>query len=293
MIKSMTGFGRGDYADNGYQFNVEIKTINHRYTDFFIRMPRHISYLEEKIKKHIQKYISRGRIELYVTLDYIDKSDVEVDINLPLAKGYYKALEKLSKELSIDNNITVMDIAKFQDVIKTTKTEEDEDALFQTLIAALDKAMENLFNMRKTEGQKLYDDMYGRINSILSLLQDIEKYAPLVVEEYRLKLLGRIKDLEKDNIILDQNRIITEVAIFADRSNINEEITRLNSHISQFLDTIKSEEPVGRKLDFLIQEMNREVNTIGSKANYVDITKIVVEIKSELEKIREQIQNIE
>lgn len=293
MIKSMTGFGRGESTDGMYNFSVEIKTVNHRYNDIIIKMPKHISYLEEKVKKYIRQKIIRGRIEVYINLEYIDETAMDVNINIPLAKTYKSALEKLMEELNIEDDIKLSHLMALPEVVKAERKDLDEDIIWNCLSKALEMALDSVINMRCEEGIALRKDMETQIQKMDAMIGEIEKKAPLVVEEYRDRLRERIKELIGENYELDENRLNYEVAIFADKSDINEEIVRFKSHIKQFLLSLDAKEPIGRKLDFIVQEMNREINTIGSKANDITITNYVVDIKGELEKTREQIQNVE
>ena len=293
MIKSMTGFGRGENTDGIYNFSVEIKTINHRYNDIIIKMPRHIGYLEEKIKSVVKSKINRGRVDIYINLEHMDDSQVDVKINIPLAKAYKSGLDTLLNELKLMEEIKLSHILGFSDIIEVDKKQLDEDAAWDCLHKALELALDDIMDMRIKEGLVLKEDMETQIIKIDEMISGIEKRAPLVVLEYREKLNQRIRELLSSDCTIDKERLNQEVALFADKSNINEEIVRLRSHIKQFIRNFEEDEPVGRKLDFLIQEMNRETNTIGSKANDLDICNYVVEIKSQLEKIKEQIQNIE
>lgn len=293
MIKSMTGFGRGEFSNGTYAFNIEIKTVNHRYNDIIVRMPKHLNYLEEKIKRLIKKNISRGRVEIYVNMEYVTESPVEVHVDTSLAKSYKAALENLLSELGIEDKIGLKDVLTLEDIVKTERKEIDEDIIWECLSKALSIALENVMNMRKEEGSVLKEDIQCQLEKIESMLSKIEERAPFIVEEYRDKLRERIRKLLDEEQGLDEERLNYEVVLFADKSDINEEIVRFKSHIRQFYKSMESKEPIGRKLDFLVQEMNREINTIGSKANDLIITNCVVDIKSELEKVREQIQNIE
>lgn len=293
MIKSMTGFGRGEYSDDTYTFNVEIKTVNHRYNDVIIRMPKQLTYLEENIKRYIKRDISRGRVEVYISMEYETESPVEVNVDISLARSYRSALENLLTELGIEHKIGLEDILTLEDIVRTERKEIDEDLVWNCLSKALDIALENVMNMRKEEGSVLKEDIQCQLEKIESMLSKIEERAPFIVEEYRDKLRERIRELLDEEQGLDEERLNYEVVLFADKSDINEEIVRFKSHIRQFYKSMESKEPIGRKLDFLVQEMNREINTIGSKANDLIITNCVVDIKSELEKVREQIQNIE
>ncbi len=294
LIKSMTGFGRGDMNDGLRNFTVEIKSVNHRYNDTLVKMPKHIGYLEENIKKKIRSVISRGRVEVYINLEYVGDGDIEVNVDLHLAKSYKNAIDLLCKEVGLNNDVSVELFAKFPDIIKTKKKEEDEDEIWLCLGKAVDGALSNLISMRAEEGQELLSNIKSKLQNISEIIKQIENRAPLVVLEYKEKICTRIKDLLDDKFEIDESKLANEVAFYADKSSIDEEIVRLYSHISQFFDTLDSDEDsVGRKLDFLVQEMNREVNTIGSKVGDIVVTNLVVELKSEMEKIREQIQNIE
>ncbi|WP_077367333.1 YicC/YloC family endoribonuclease [Anaerosalibacter sp. Marseille-P3206] len=293
MIKSMTGFGRGEYSDGVHTFTVEIKTLNHRYNDIIIKLPKYISYVEENTKKLIKEYINRGRVEVYIALEYIDDGNTEVKVNTSLAKSYKIAFESIVNELELDEKITLEHLIKMPDIIKADRTEDDENEIWLCLQTALNEALNNVVEMRIREGEELVKDIRHRTVKIKELIDIIKERAPLVVEEYRIKLKERVEELLLEEYKLDDCKLENEVVFYADRSNITEEIVRFNSHIKQLNDCLDSEESVGRKLDFLIQELNREVNTIGSKSSDIEIGNTVVEIKSELEKIREQIQNIE
>lgn len=293
MIRSMTGFGRGEYCDKVYSFSVEIKTVNHRYNDIFIKMPKHINFLEDKIKKVIKNRISRGRVEVYINLEYLGESKVEILTDLPLAKSYYKALENLKKELNIKDEISLGHILDKDDIIKIENKELDEEETWFCLKKALEIALIETVDMRTQEGKELSKDIKSSLVIVENKTKKIEERTPKVVEEYREKLEERTRELLSEEYNLDEDKLANEIVFFADRSDINEEVIRLYSHINQFYESLEEEVPVGRKLDFLIQEMNREINTIGSKANDIEISRNVVEVKSELEKIREQIQNVE
>ncbi len=293
MIRSMTGFGRGESSDKVRKFTVEIKSLNHRYVDIIIRMPKHLNYLEENIKKIIKSKVNRGRIEIYISLDNIEETNLKVKANLSLAKCYKDALESLANELEISNYITLDMLSKFPEVLIVEKKEEDEDEIWNCLEKAFQEALDKMIDMRVLEGKELADDIRERGLKVNNILDFIEKRSPVIVNEYKDKLWNRIDEFLGGKHEIDEGILANEVAVFADKSNINEEIVRLYSHIRQLTNTLDCNESVGRKLDFLAQEMNREANTIGSKVGDIEITNRVVEIKSELEKIREQIQNIE
>ena len=293
MAISMTGFGRGEYKDDNYQFLVECKTINHKYADINIRLPRKLSFLEDKARILVKDYIKRGRVDLYIKLDLLGSEDVNLKFDEELATQYVSILKQIKDKFDLVDDISVMNIAKFPDVIKTEEKEDDEDTLWSMLKVALENALLKLKEMRSEEGKKLAEDIQNRCDLLKNYIEDIEKYSYNVVIDYKEKLKNRISDMLEDPSIIDESRLAQEVAIYADKSSITEEIVRFKSHIEQLKNTVVKNESIGRKIDFLIQEMNRETNTIGSKSSDLNITNLVVEVKSELEKIREQIQNIE
>ncbi len=293
MIKSMTGYGKGEYENELYRFTVEIKSVNHRYNDISVKMPRHISYLEDSVKKAIKEKISRGKVDVYINLEYVNESAIDVKVDIPLALSYKNALEELRAELNIEDSIRLNNILGMNEVVKTERKNIDENLVADCLMKSLAKAIEYITEMRGKEGEELKKDMLIKLDNIESFLEVIEERSPSVAVEYRDKLRDRIDELLDNSISIDEERLSSEVVIFADKSSIDEEIVRLKSHIKQFISILEEEDSVGRKLDFLIQEFNREINTIGSKANDIIISKNVVELKAELEKIREQVQNIE
>ena len=293
MAVSMTGFGRGEYKDDNYYFLVELKTINHKYADINIRLPRKISFLEDKARNLIKDHIKRGRVDLYIKLDLLGSEDVNLKFDETLASQYVNILTQIKDKFDVIDDISVMNIAKFADVIKTEEKEEDENLLWSMFKIALEESLKNLKEMRNEEGKKLAEDVIMRCNLLKNYIDEIEKYSYNVVIDYKEKLNNRISEILEDSSLIDENRLAQEVAIYADKSSITEEIVRFNSHIEQLKNTVIKNDSIGRKIDFLIQEMNRETNTIGSKSSNLNITNLVVEIKSELEKIGEQIQNIE
>lgn len=292
MPRSMTGFGRGRWCCDGKEFLVEIKTVNHRYTDIGIKLTRQISFLEEKVREYINQNVSRGKVDVFVTYEDKGEKAKNVFIDEALAGTYVSALEALREKFNLEDDITVGLVSRLPDVFKVEKQEDDEEEIWQVLSRALGEAVQSLLKMREKEGLELKKDLVQRADYILELLKEVSGRAPEVVKEYKQKLENRIKELLDQNVV-DENRLVMEVAIFADRCSIDEETVRLASHIEQMRASLDSANPVGRKLDFLVQEMNREANTIGSKANDLTITRNIVDIKSEIEKIREQIQNIE
>lgn len=291
MIKSMTGYGKASLSKDLREYQIEIKSLNHRYLDISIRMPRVLSYLEEDIKKEISKKVKRGKIDVYINFENNSTEGKEIKINTEIAKMYIKELRNLAQEENLQDNIEVTEISKFPDVLSVKSTQEDE-TIKQEVIELTRIATDKLVEMRKNEGNKMAEDLLSRIKAINEKVKQISTISTGLIEEYVVKLEGRIKEILKNHEI-DENRLAQEVVIYADKCSIEEEVTRLNSHILQFEHFLNSEEAIGKKLDFMVQEMNRETNTIGSKANNLEITKGVIDIKTELENIREQIQNIE
>ncbi len=292
MIKSMTGFGRSTYENEGREYIIEIKSVNNRFTDINIKMPRNLNYLEEKIRKQILSNISRGKVEVSIQLNNNSDLGKKINLNTDIAKKYIEELKKLSEETNIIDNINIMDVAKFPDVLNIRIDEEAEEVIEKELFTALDSAINSFLDMRQKEGSKIKVDLENRIEVIKQKIEQISSISAGLVDEYIVKLETRIKELLKTDVV-DQTRLAQEVVIYSDKCSVEEEITRLKSHISQFLNLLNENIAIGKKLDFLIQEMNRETNTIGSKANNLEITNFVVDIKTELENIREQIQNIE
>lgn len=292
MIKSMTGFGRSTYENEGREYIIEIKSVNNRFTDINIKMPRNLNYLEEKIRKQILSNISRGKVEVSIQLNNNSDLGKKINLNTDIANRYIEELKKLTEETNIIDNINIMDIAKFPDVLNIKIDEEAEEIIEKELFIALDSAINSFLDMRQKEGSKIKVDLENRIEVIKQKIEQISSISAGLVDEYVVKLETRIKELLKTDVV-DQTRLAQEVVIYSDKCSVEEEITRLKSHISQFLNLLNENIAIGKKLDFLIQEMNRETNTIGSKANNLEITNFVVDIKTELENIREQIQNIE
>lgn len=293
MAKSMTGYGLGEASNDEYKLKAEIKTVNHRYNEIYIRLPRNLNYLEDSLKKLIKKYIHRGKVDVYIDFEYVDQAAVDVNVDIPLARSYKNALETLINELNLDDRVSLKDITYVSDLIKMDKKEMDRDALWIFFKETFEIALNDLDMMKLNEGEALKKDILRKLEAVGTLVEAIWERAPFVVLEYRDKLHERISNLIDESMVLDEEKLNQEVAYFADKSSIDEEITRLNSHLEQFYAILEEEGPIGRKIDFLIQELNREINTIGSKANDIIISKNVVEVKAELEKIREQIQNIE
>ncbi|MFZ7121145.1 MAG: YicC/YloC family endoribonuclease [Eubacteriaceae bacterium] len=292
-MRSMTGFGRGEYRDDNYEIIVEMKSINHRYKDFFIRLPRQISMIEENIRKFVSEEIIRGRIEINVKMDRFKIKEKSLDLNYNLAEDYVKCLTNIKEYFpSLAGDVSLSLVSRFPDVIITQEEDIDFNLIWEKIKPALKEAIDNILISRKNEGLNLKKDFIKRLNYLNDYLNIIIDQAPKVTEDYKKKLEDRIKEFT-NSIEVDENRLLTEVAYYSDRVNITEEITRLQSHLDRFFAILDEDDAIGRKLDFLIQEMNREINTIGSKANDIQISNCVVDMKSELEKMREQIQNIE
>lgn len=292
MPKSMTGFGRGKSEGAGFRFEVEMKAVNHRYLEIVIRNHRSLNFAEESIKKIIQEKVSRSRIEVYINFKQTEEKLRLVKVDKDLALSYDKSLKELAEVLNTEYISDIYRLASFPEVLSTDEQETDTDAIWAVLEAAVREALGELLEMRKREGDRLVQDLTEKIAVLRNIVAEIGLRSPQVVEEYRQKLTDRIAVLLGD-VTVDETRLANEVAFFADRASIEEELVRLNSHFEQFEHALRLKEPIGRKLDFLIQEMNREINTIGSKANDLAISRSVVNGKSELEKVREQVQNIE
>lgn len=294
MIKSMTGFGRSEYNDGKRNIIVEIRSVNHRYGDINVKMPRRYSFVEDKIKSTVKRVARRGKIDVSIIVENITEDDTTVKLNNMVAKQYYENLKALKSEFDISGDITLQFLATLPDVMKSVPDVEDEDEICKSILAPVKTAAQKLDEMRVVEGSKLAEDLIMRGGLIRDLAKSIEERSPNVTVAYTEKLRERIKELIGNNVTIPEDRILVEAAIFADKCSITEELVRLDSHTIQLEDIInKSEQPSGKKLDFLVQEMNREANTIGSKSNDIEITNMMLEIKSEIEKIREQVQNIE
>ncbi|GIM27866.1 hypothetical protein CPJCM30710_05320 [Clostridium polyendosporum] len=293
MVKSMTGFGRATSEEgSNHIFSLEIKSVNHRYLDLNIRMPKSMISLEERIRKIVNERLNRGKVDIFINYKNYGQSDTIAKINTTLADSYVKCLEELQGRYNLKDDFSVSLVARFPDVITLEEKEENLEELWGDIFPLLNKSLSTIIAMREVEGNKLAEDIISKCSEIEQWIKIIEEKSMSVVEAYRQKLQERIKDL-LGNVEVDENRLATEIAIFADKATIDEEITRLYSHLKQMRDTLKLNEPVGRKLDFIVQEMNRETNTIASKSTDLQITNIVINIKNMIEKIREQIQNIE
>ncbi len=292
MIKSMTGYGSAKGASGDIDISVEVKSVNNRYLDCTIKMPRVYAAMEEALKAAVTRAISRGKVDVYVSIDTSKADTVSVRINKPVADAYVSALEELVKQYGLKNAVTASELSRFPEVLVLEKSETDIEALADGVRAVLEQALDGLNEMREREGKNLSDDILRRLEAIGRLTSEAEACSPRSVEEYRTRLETKMAEV-LENKDIDETRILMEAAIFADRVSVNEETVRLKSHIEQLRQMLQSRTPVGRKLDFLIQELNREANTIGSKGNDAEMARIVVDLKAEIEKIREQAQNIE
>lgn len=292
MIKSMTGYGKSEQTIDSLNVTVEIKSVNHRYFEFSARVPREYGFLEEKLKKYCNSLIIRGKVECYVSVEDLEEREMEVNVNETLAAGYVKALKELSERFGLKDDISAVTLSRYPDVITLHKASEDEERIWNAVKTVAETAVSKFIEMRETEGSKLRGDILSRADYIIECVEFIEGRSPETVREYNEKLKQRMKELLGDAAV-DEQRLLNEAAIYADKIAVDEETVRLRSHISQLREFMNSSEAIGRKLDFLVQEINREANTIGSKAQDVDIAKKVIAIKAEVEKIREQVQNIE
>ena len=291
MIRSMTGYGKANLEKLGRTYQIEIKSVNHRYLDISIKMPKVISYLEEDIKKCISKKIQRGKVDVFVTFENNSVEGKNIKINTEIAKMYIEQLKKLAESENILSNIEVTEISKYPDVL-TIQNNQDDETIKNELIEVTENAVNQIIEMKEKEGEKIAEDLTRRLEEIQKKILEISTLSTGLIQEYVVKLKARVQELLQNQEI-DEARLAQEVVIYADKCSVEEEITRLNSHISQFEELLNSNTQIGKKLDFIIQEMNRETNTLGSKANNLEITNDVIDIKTEIENIREQVQNIE
>lgn len=292
MLRSMTGYGRSQKILNGRDILVEIRSVNHRYYEYSSRVPRTFSYIDEKLKGLLKTGISRGKVEVAVTINNIEGKDSEIAINKGVAEGYVNALRSVSEELGLEDDLSLSKLIKLPDIFNIQKTPDDEEQVWNDVSEVTKEALERFVEMRKVEGERLRNDVIQKADAILEMVGRVEELSPQTVENYRNRLYKKLSEILEDKNI-DEQRILTEAAVFSEKIAVDEETVRLRSHISQLKTMLDADEAVGRKLDFIVQEMNREVNTIGSKAQDLNVTKIVVDMKAEIEKIREQIQNIE
>lgn len=288
----MTGYGRAVETVAGREITVEIRSVNNRYLDCTVKLPRLFSFAEDALKQKVKEYVTRGKVDVYVSVGTCQTGDVSISLNRPVLEGYLAAMRMIAADYDVRDDISVNSLSRLPDVFTVEKSEEDEDALKAGLVAVAEKALEAYNAMRQTEGLALENDLKAKAQNILSLVAKVEQRSPITVAEYRERLEAKMREVLESTSI-DEARILTEAAIFADKVAVDEETVRLRSHLQQLDTMLSSSEPIGRKLDFLMQEMNREANTIGSKGNDIEQARAVVEIKAELEKIREQMQNIE
>lgn len=292
VIKSMTGYGRGESVWNGHAITAEIRSVNNRYLDCGVKLPRMYNFAEDAVKAAVQQRVSRGKVEVYLSVGPSETGGVSISVNRPVADGYYSALRELADAYSLADDISVSLLSRFPDVFLVERTEEDRDEVVAGLLEALGKALDEFDAMREREGAKLAEDVRSRAETIKQLTAQVEERSPGIVADYRAKLTAKLQEI-LGNTQIDESRILTEAAIYADKVAVDEETVRLRSHLDQLARMLEQGGSVGRKLDFLIQEFNREANTIGSKCNDVETGRLVVDIKAEIEKIREQIQNLE
>ncbi len=292
MLKSMTGYGRGENVADGRRIVFEIKSVNHKFFEFSARLPKGYLFLEDRLKAYVQSRVSRGKVDVFLQIETLEETGAEVTVNRPLAEGYVKALRELKELCGLQDDVSLSLLARYPDLLSVHKAPEDEDAVWEAVLKAAGPAVDSFLSMRETEGRRLKGDVLEKAEKVEGLVGRVEEITPETVSEYRERLQAKIQELLEDNRF-DEQRVLTEVAVFADKVAVDEETVRLRSHIKQLRSLLESPEPVGRKIDFLIQEMNREANTIGSKSVNSKIAYLVVDMKSEIEKIREQVQNIE
>ncbi len=292
MIRSMTGYGRGQQTLGGMDITVEIRSVNHRYYEYSSRLPRVYGFLDERLKGYLQKAVSRGKVDVGVWIDTVDAPGSEVVVNHALAEGYLKALHELAQTYGLRDDVSVNTLSRFPDILTVRKAAEDEDAIWEAVRQVADEALAGFVAMREREGARLREDVLARRQTILRAVEQVEARSPEIVREHMAKVEARMKEL-LSTATVDEQRLLTEAALFADKTATAEETVRLRSHLDQLETLVNASEPVGRKLDFLVQEINRETNTIGSKVQDVELARVVVDVKAEIEKIREQIQNIE
>lgn len=292
MLRSMTGFGRGDDTIGGRHIVFEIKSVNHKYFEFNSRIPRGYLFLEDKLKAYIQGKISRGKVDVFLQIETLEETDVQVLVNHSLASAYVTALQELKERYQLPDEPSLALLSKYSDIFSVHKAPENEDAVWEAVRQVADQAIASFLKMREAEGARLKADILEKAGEIVALVDQVERHTPETVEHYRERLKAKIEELLQDNRF-DEQRVLTEVAIFADKVAVDEETVRLRSHFQQLQRLVDSDGPVGRKIDFLVQEMNREANTIGSKSVNSQIAYLVVDIKALIEKIREQVQNVE
>lgn len=291
-MRSMTGFGRERSIIGGKEYLVEIRSVNSRYCELSAKLPRSYTYLEEKLKALVKDTVSRGKAEIFLSVTDVESRSTAVTVNIPVVRNYLEEMRRCGKELGLNDNLALTDIFRMTDAFTVVRCEADEDEIWAAVKSVAEKALSHFAEMREKEGEKLRTDILDKLSNIEKMTLEVEKLSPKTTEAYRKRLYDKISEVLEDKQI-DEQRILTEAAIFAEKTAVDEETVRLHSHFKQFREMCDSTEPIGRKLDFMVQELNRESNTIGSKAQDVSVTKLVIEMKSEIEKIREQIQNIE
>lgn len=293
MVYSMTGYGRSEKETDLQKVLIEMKAVNHRYCDVVLKIPKKMAMFEDRIKKYVKQHVNRGRVEIYMSFEEQKGDDFTVSPNFAVLDQYVEALKSIQDRYEIKRDYDLNLLTRFQDVFSIEYKQVDEDAIWALIEPALEEALTSLVSMRRVEGEKLLEDIDGRILNIKEVIVELEKRSPEIVVKHRAKMTDRIQELLSENIEIDEVRLAQEVAYFSDKTNITEELVRLSSHLDQLSNVFNENQSIGRKLDFLLQEINREINTIGSKSPDVDISNFVIELKSEFEKIREQIQNIE
>ncbi|WNF35515.1 YicC/YloC family endoribonuclease [Bacillaceae bacterium IKA-2] len=295
MIVSMTGYGQAFMENENYRINVEMKSVNHRFSEITIRMPRQFLFLEDKLKKQVSQYVQRGKVDVFLAVEGEGLAQRKLQVDWDLLTEFYQVHSKAQEKLGVNQQLSLENMILHPDVVTVLEKENQSETFVEQIVTTTEKAVVQLLQMRQKEGESLVADLKQRVERLLMLVTDVKTYAPQVVDFYRNRLINRVNEFLEGKLDVDESRILTEVAIFAEKANVDEEITRLNSHLEQFLSILVpvTRASVGRKLDFLVQEMNREANTIGSKSNDIHINRQVVEIKAELEKMKEQVQNIE
>ena len=292
MLKSMTGYGRSESTVEGWHIVFEVRSVNHKFFEFNSRISRGYLFLEDKLKTYLQSRVARGKVDVFLQIENLNETSVEVEVNHALAAGYYKALAELQERYQLPDGPSLTLLSRYQDLFTVRKSVEDEENVWQIVQVAMEPALESFLRMREAEGQRLKADLMEKASSVLGMVKQVEALTPQTVAQYRERLRGKIQELLEDNRF-DEQRVLTEVAVFADKVAVDEETVRLRSHFAQLEKLVESNQPVGRKIDFLVQEMNREANTILSKSQNTEIAYLVVDIKSAIEKIREQVQNVE
>ena len=292
MIKSMTGFGRCEVSEDDRKFTVEMKSVNHRYLDVNIKMPKKLNFFESAIRALLKDYIQRGKVDMFITYEDMTENNVSVKYNKDIAGEYYKYLQEMAEEFGLDNDIRVSSLSRYPEVLTMEEQAIDEEGIWKTLEKAIRGAAEGFVETRIKEGENLRDDLISKLDGMLSHVNFIQERSPQIIAEYKQKLEDKVKDLLAD-VKVDESRLLMEITIFADKICVDEETVRLRAHVDNMIKTLDSGENIGRKLDFIAQEMNREANTTLSKANDMELSNIAIDLKTEIEKIREQIQNIE